>query len=221
MAPMPATLIVNEAYATLQGEGTRAGRTCTIVRLAGCNLRCAWCDTTYAYDQGREMPVDEVVADAGRLGRKLVLVTGGEPLIQPATPQLLTRLCDAGHEVLLETNGSLDIAGVDGRVGRCVDVKCPGSGQAGSFLWANLNVLAPGDEVKFVLADRADYDYARQVLHDCGLARRCPVVFSPVAGRLEPADLAAWMLADPDLPDGVRLGLQLHKILWPGRDRGV
>jgi len=221
MAPMSRTLVVSEIYRTLQGEGTRAGRRCSIVRLTGCNLRCAWCDTTYAYQGGREMSADQVLAEVSRLGCRLVLVTGGEPLVQPATPALLGRLCDAGHEVLLETNGSLDITPVDERVGRCVDVKCPGSGQAKSSLRANLADLRAGDEVKFVLADRDDYDYARHVIDGHGLTDRCPVILTPVAGMLTASELAEWMLADAGLPPAVRLGLQLHKIVWPGRDRGV
>lgn len=142
-------------------------------------------------------------------------------MIQPTTPELLRCLCDAGHEVLLETNGSQDISAVDGRVVRCMDVKCPGSGQAGSLLRSNLEALRAGDEVKFVLADRADYEYARLVIADAGLAGRCAVILTAAAGCLGPARLAEWMLADADLPAGVRLGLQLHKILWPDRRRGV
>jgi 7-carboxy-7-deazaguanine synthase len=218
---MSQPLIVNEIYRTLQGEGVRSGRPCAIVRLTGCNLRCTWCDTTYAYDQGREMSVSQVVQQVRRLAVRLVLVTGGEPLLQPATPALLERLCEEGLEVLLETNGSQDISAVDGRVGRCLDVKCPGSGQAASFRWPNLQQLRPGDEVKFILADRGDYEYARGVIRQHRLTGRCPVILTAAAGRLEPAELADWMLADPDLPPDVRLGLQLQKILWPGRRRGV
>jgi len=214
-------LIVNEIYPALQGEGARAGRACTIVRLTGCNLRCAWCDTAYAYERGRRMTLDEVAAEVDRLGRRLVLVTGGEPLLQPATAALLRRLCEAGCEVLLETNGSLDISAVDGRVGRCVDVKCPGSGQADSFLLSNLEELTAGDEVKFVLAGREDYEYARGFIRRHRLAERWEVILTPAAGVLEPAELAGWMLADADLPETVRLGLQLHKVIWPGAARGV
>ena len=217
---MSEPLIVNEIYRTLQGEGVRAGRRCAIVRLTGCNLRCAWCDTTYAYDEGRARSVDEVVSEVrGMAG--LVLVTGGEPLLQPAVPALLRRLCDEGFEVLIETNGSQDVSALDPRVVRCVDVKCPGSGQSGSFLWSNLEHLRPGDEVKFVLADRADYEYARQVIREHDLGRRCAVILTPAAGRLAPAELAGWIVADEGLAGDVRLGLQLHKTLWPGRRRGV
>ena len=218
---MAQTLRVNEIHASIQGEGVRAGRGCTIVRLTGCNLRCTWCDTAYAYDQGREMTLQEVADEVARLNRPLVLVTGGEPLLQSATPALLTRLCDAGCEVMLETNGSKDISQLDRRVARCLDVKCPGSGAADSFLWSNLDRLAPADEVKFVLADRADYEYAGGVISRHDLTRRCEVILTAAAGLLGPAELAGWMLADAELPGGVRLGLQLHKIIWPQADRGV
>jgi len=215
---MSDSVIVNEIYASLQGEGGRAGRACVIVRLTGCNLRCDWCDSTYAREEGTEMPISEVLEAVKEFGPNMVLVTGGEPLCQSSAPALLRRLCEAGHEVLLETNGSMDITMVDERVARCVDVKCPGSGQAGSFLESNFAALAAGDEVKFVLADRADYEYAREVIAARGLTERCEVILSPVTAQLAPAALAEWILADGL---DVRLGLQLHKIIWPGRDRGV
>ncbi len=212
------SLVINEIYRTIAGEGTRAGLPCTIVRLTGCNLRCSWCDTTYAYDEGREMAVDEVAAEVERLGGRLMLVTGGEPLLQTDTPELLGRLCDAAYEVLLETNGSLDISGLDPRVVRCMDIKCPGSGQADSFRRANLDCLRKTDEIKFILADRGDYDFARELIERCDLTLRCAVFVTPAAGLLEPAELAEWILADGLQ---VRLGLQLHKIIWPEAERGV
>lgn len=218
---MDAALKVNEIYRTIQGEGARAGRACALVRLTGCNLRCAWCDTQYAYDEGREMSADEVLEAVRALGCKCVLVTGGEPLLQEATPRLLSRLCDAGYEVLLKTNGSLDVSAADPRVIRCVDVKCPGSGQADSFLPSNLERLRPGDEVNFVLADRGDYQFARGVLESCDLSSRCTVFLTPAGGLLDAADLARWVLEDPDLTGHVRVGLQLHKLIWPGARRGV
>ena len=211
-------LMVNEIFRSLQGEGTRAGLPCTFVRLAGCNLRCAWCDTTYAYDEGTAMELRQVLARVAELGCRRVEVTGGEPLIQAATPELLRALCDGGYETLLETNGSCDIGDVDPRVVRIVDIKCPSSGESGKMHRPNLARLAPGDELKFVLAGRADFDFAREVLERHKLIGRCAVIFSPVAGQLAPATLAAWIL------EGrldVRLGLQLHKILWPQIDRGV
>lgn len=211
-------LAVSEIFRSIQGEASRAGLPCAFVRLAGCNLRCQWCDTDYAWGDGRAMTVEAVLDEVRRLGPRRAEVTGGEPLMQPAAIELLRRLCEEGYETLLETNGSLDISQVDGRVVRIVDFKCPSSGQAGANLWSNAACLAPRDEVKFVLADRADYDFARQALAEHDLLRRCGVLFSPVAGRLAPAELADWILQD-NLD--VRLSLQLHKIIWPGIDRGV
>jgi len=221
MAAVTATLKVNEICRTVMGEGLRAGSPCTIVRLTGCNLRCKWCDTAYAYEQGAEMSVDDVLARVGRAAGGLVLVTGGEPLAQPGAGELLGRLCDAGMDVVLETNGSVDVSAVDPRASRCVDVKCPGSGEAGSFLPANLDHLRPGDEVKFVLAGRGDFDFAREFIGRYDLSARCAVILSPAAGAVGPAEVAEWMLAEPDLPKGVRLGLQLHRIIWPEAQRGV
>ncbi len=215
---MSAVLTVCEIFRSIQGEGTRAGLACGFVRLAGCNLRCAWCDTSYAWEGGREMAVDDVLAEVAELAVPRVEVTGGEPLIQPAAFELLRRLCDAGFETLLETNGSQDISAVDPRVVRVVDLKCPSSGHADANRWANVPHLTARDEVKFVLADRADYDFARAAVAEHALAARCAVVFQPVHGRLAPATLAEWILADRL---DVRLGIQLHKLLWPGRERGV
>ena len=212
------TLLISEIYATLQGEGLRAGRPCALVRLAGCNLRCAWCDTSHARDDGREMDLPAVLAEVRRLALPMVLVTGGEPLLQAAAPALLSALCDLGLEVLLQTNGSLDLSGVDARVTRCMDVKCPLSGQGESCHWPNLRTLNPRDEAKFILAGREDYDFACRVVKEHALAGRCAVIFSPAFGLLPPARLAAWILEDRL---DVRLGLQLHKIIWPGVERGV
>lgn len=220
-------LKINEIILTIQGEGTRAGLPCTLVRLAGCNLRCRWCDTRHAWAEGREMPPEQVLAEVRRLCCRRVELTGGEPLLQDESRPLLARLCDHGCEVLLETNGSVDISGVDARVVRIVDVKCPSSGESGAMRWENLAALTPRDEVKFVLADRADYDYARAVIAKHDLIRRCPVLLSPVivacdfAQRetgLDPALLAEWILQDKL---DVRLNLQLHKIIWPLKERGV
>jgi len=189
-----------------------------LIRLTGCNLRCSWCDTQYAWNQGEPMSIDEVLTHVERMNCKLVAVTGGEPLLQPATPELLTRLCDAGYAALLETNGSLDISPVDPRVVKIVDFKCPASGQHENNHWANLGRLTRDDEVKFVIANREDYDFARRAVAARKIAGRCTVIFSPVHGQLDPAALAEWILADG--PD-VRLSLQLHRIIWPDRDRGV
>ena len=216
-----ATLKINEIYGTLAGEGSRAGRACVIVRLTGCNLRCGWCDTTYAQEEGTDRTIEEVLAAVERAGDGMVLVTGGEPLAQPGTGELLRRLCDAGREVVLETNGSMDISAVDARVARCVDVKCPGSGEGGSFLPGNLDHLRGGDEVKFILAGRGDYDFAREFIGTYDSLGACAVVLTPAAGRLAAAELAGWMLTDAGLGGNVRLGLQLHKIIWPEARRGV
>ena len=220
---MEPTLKVNEIFRSLQGEGARAGLPCTLVRLAGCNLRCRWCDTAYAWDEGENMTLAQVLHKVSDLGCMRVELTGGEPLLQEASLTLLSELCRRGYETLLETNGSLDISPVDSRVVRIVDVKCPSSGEADRNLWDNLTRLTARDEVKFVLADRGDYEFARRIVQDYGLTARCAVIFSPVGVSgakysIFPATLADWILADKL---DVRLGIQLHKILWPGEQRGV
>lgn len=208
---------VNEIFYSLQGESTFAGRPCVLVRLTGCQMRCVWCDSEYAFYEGAWRALDDVVAEVARFGCPLVELTGGEPLLQPGARPLLARLCDAGYEVLLETGGGISIAGVDPRVRRIVDVKCPGSGEAAHNHWPNLELLTPRDELKFVLAGRDDYEWARGVVRERALAARCPVHFSPVHG-VDPAALAQWILEDR-LP--VRLQLQLHKLLWGATTRGV
>jgi 7-carboxy-7-deazaguanine synthase len=213
-----AKLTVCEIFLSIQGEGRSSGLPCAFVRLAGCNLRCSWCDTAYAWTGGEAMSIAQVLARLEPFRCRRVEVTGGEPLAQEATLELLQRLCDGGYQVLLETNGSLDIAPVDRRVVRIVDFKCPSSGQESKNLWANVAALTDSDEVKFVVADRTDYDYACAKLIEHQLCGRCTGTFSPVFGRLDPGELAGWILADGL---DVRLGLQLHKILWPGRSRGV
>lgn len=216
--PRPERLRIHEIFHSIQGESSHAGRPCVFVRLTGCQMRCVWCDTAYAFHEGAWRTVDELVAEVLGYGCPLVEVTGGEPLLQPAVHSLMTRLADAGLEVLLETGGGLDITPVDRRVRRIVDVKCPGSGEAEHNRWANLDDLRAGDELKFVIADAADYAWAKEIVARHGLAARCPVHFSPVWGRLAPDRLSAWILADR-LP--VRLGLQLHKIVWGAETRGV
>jgi len=215
---MGGMLSVNEIFHSIQGESTRVGEPCVFVRLAGCNLRCVWCDTAYAFDEGRPMDVDEVVERVAAHGCRLVEVTGGEPLLQADAIPLMERLLERGHEVLLETGGSLPIGEVPRGVRRIIDVKCPGSGEAGKNRWENLDGLRDGDELKFVLAGRDDYDWAAEQIGARGLAGRCPLLFSVVHGDLDPAELAGWVLEDR-LP--VRVQLQLHKILWPGVERGV
>jgi 7-carboxy-7-deazaguanine synthase len=211
------SLKVSEIFHSLQGEASRVGLPTVFVRLAGCPLRCAWCDTAHAFTGGRRVTLAAILDAVSGYGVRQVCVTGGEPLAQKNCPPLLTALCDAGHEVSLETSGALDIGGVDPRVSRIVDLKAPGSGESRRNRWQNLPLLTPRDEIKFVLADRADYEWARQTIAEHRLDRRCPILCSPVPNALAPRDLAEWILADR-LP--VRFQLQLHKLLWgnmPGK----
>ncbi|MEY4704604.1 MAG: 7-carboxy-7-deazaguanine synthase [Nitrospirota bacterium] len=209
---------VTEIFHSIQGESSYAGQPCVFVRLTGCPLRCTWCDTGYAFYGGQESSVDEVLAKIERYECRLVEVTGGEPLAQPECFPLLTRLCDAGHTVLLETSGAVNIAPVDPRVHTIMDVKCPGSGMTDRMHWPNLATLTAKDEVKFVLADRADYDWAREMLVQHNLAGRCSILFSPAFGTLDLRQLAEWILTDK-LP--VRFQIQLHKYIWAPDMRGV
>ena len=213
-----ATIVVHEVYVSLQGESTWAGLRCAFVRLAACHLRCVWCDTPQAFDHGVRRAVDEVVAEAHGLGTHLVEVTGGEPLLQPGVYPLMARLADLGHTVLLETSGSLDVSKVDLRVIKIVDLKCPGSGELASNRWENLDLLGPRDEIKFVLADRADYEWARDTIRARGLEARGGLLLSVAHGLLAPADVAAWMLEDRL---EARFQMQLHKVLWDPTARGV
>jgi 7-carboxy-7-deazaguanine synthase len=211
-------LVVCETFASLMGESTRAGVPAYFIRLTGCNLRCRYCDTAYAYEGGRAMTVAALVEMARAQPYRLVLVTGGEPLLQAETPVLLTDLLDAGFTVCLETNGSLPIDAVDARVHRILDVKCPGSGMTEHNYWGNLDLLTPRDEVKFVVADQLDFTWALKVIDRHGLAERLPVLISPVFGQISLQEAAAWILAS-GLP--VRLNLQLHKYIWGTEVRGV
>jgi 7-carboxy-7-deazaguanine synthase len=210
------TLRVSEIFHSIQGESTRVGLPTTFVRLTGCPLRCVWCDTEYAFAGGEIMALAEIQARIDAIGCPNVCVTGGEPLAQKACLALLKSLCDAGYSVSLETSGALDIADVDARVSRIVDLKAPDSGEVAKNRWTNIDLLTPRDEIKLVLASAADYQWAEQMLAEYRLAERCPVLFSPVAGRLDPAALAEWILRDK-LP--VRFQLQLHKAIW-GSERG-
>lgn len=205
------TLRVTEVFVSLQGETSRVGLPTVFVRLSGCPLRCRWCDTPYSFTAAEPHTLETLLARVTEFGVPTVCVTGGEPLAQKNCLPLLTALCDAGYSVSLETSGALDISSVDPRVSRIVDLKAPGSDEAARNRWENLAYLCPHDELKFVLADRADYDWAVAALNQHQLARRCPVLFSPVAGELDPARLADWILADR-LP--VRMQVQLHKLLW-------
>jgi 7-carboxy-7-deazaguanine synthase len=212
------SLVIHEIYRSLQGESTFAGVPCVFVRLTACHLRCSYCDTPHAFHEGETLPLDEVVARALALGDLLVEVTGGEPLLQPEVFPLMARLADAGRTVLLETSGALDITPVDPRVRIILDLKTPGSGEVAANLWSNLERLKPIDEVKFVVCDRADFEWSVAQVRAHHLTDRCPVHFSPAFGRINPTDLAAWIL---ETHLHVRLQLQQHKILWDPSARGV
>ena len=204
-------LRITEIFASIQGESTWVGLPTVFVRLTGCPLRCSWCDTAYAFTGGENRSLDEVLAEVARHGLKHVCVTGGEPLSQKGCLPLLSALCDAGYAVSLETSGALDIGAVDPRVSRIMDLKAPGSGEVERNLYDNIAQLKADDEVKFVLANADDYAWAKQQIATHRLAERCTVLLSPVAGELDPAQLAEWIVRDR-LP--VRFQLQLHKILW-------
>jgi 7-carboxy-7-deazaguanine synthase len=226
-------MVITEIFKSIQGEGTRAGLPCVFVRLTGCNLRCTWCDTAYAFYGGTKASVDEVLEKVrelagGGAGRRvsLVEITGGEPLLQPETPELATRLLAEGHTTMIETSGERFVGVLPREVIKIVDVKCPDSGEADTFDFANLEAIDEKDEIKFVISTRRDYEFARDFTREHGLAERVrEVLFSPVfpdpAGKwvgLEARGLAEWILAD-GLP--VRLGLQLHKFIWDPAMKGV
>jgi 7-carboxy-7-deazaguanine synthase len=212
-------LTINENFYSVQGESSYAGQPCVFVRLTACDLRCSWCDTPYAFHEGRKMSIDEVVARVKDYACDLVEVTGGEPLLQKEVYPLMQRLLDDRFTVMLETGGHRSIAEVPAAVIRVMDVKCPGSGESHRNDWTNMGRLTARDEVKFVITDRADYDFARQVVADHRLIERvAAVLFSPVHGELDPKQLAAWILADGLK---VRMQLQLHKYIWSPTTRGV
>jgi 7-carboxy-7-deazaguanine synthase len=212
-------LTVNEIFHSIQGESTHSGRPCVFVRLTACDLRCSWCDTPYAFDEGRKMTVEEVVSQVRGYGCDVVEVTGGEPLLQKDVYPLMQRLLGEGKTVMIETGGHIEAGAVPAGVIRVIDVKCPGSGEAENNCWANLDALRPTDEVKFVVKDRADYEYARSIVERHRLAGKCAaVLFSPVHGVLHPRQLAEWVLTDR-LP--VRVQLQIHKYIWSPETRGV
>lgn len=205
------SLKVSEIFFSLQGEATRAGLPTVFVRLTGCPLRCVWCDSSHAFAGGKRMLLTQVLESVASFGTRHVCVTGGEPLAQKSCLPLLTALCDAGYDVSLETSGALDISSVDPRVARIVDLKAPASGESQKNHWQNLALLTSRDELKFVLMDRADYEWARDTVTQYALDARCAVLFSSVQGSLEPVALAEWILEDR-LP--VRFQMQLHKLLW-------
>jgi 7-carboxy-7-deazaguanine synthase len=212
-------LSINEIFYSIQGESTYAGNPCVFVRLAGCDLRCSWCDTTYAFHEGQKMSVDDVLQQVDRYGGPLVEVTGGEPLLQEDVYPLMDRLLESGRTVLLETGGQVDVSRVPGDVIKVMDVKCPASGESAKNDWGNIDRLGSRDQVKFVIQDREDYEFARDTVRRHALERRCAaVLFSPVHGVLNPKDLSEWILEDR-LP--VRLQLQIHKHIWGADVRGV
>jgi 7-carboxy-7-deazaguanine synthase len=209
---------VCEIFASIQGESSFAGMPCVFVRLTGCNLRCVFCDTKYSYDEGVEMDLDKVVETVKAYGIKLVELTGGEPLLQKEPIPLIQRLHDEGLNVLLETNGSMNIGDVDARTVIIMDIKTPGSGMCGKTDLSNIGLLKPTDEVKFVIADREDYKWSMDFIMEHGLLEKCGVLLSPAFGVMPPATLAGWMVKDT-LP--ARLNMQLHKYIYPSDKRGV
>jgi 7-carboxy-7-deazaguanine synthase len=213
-----ARIRVTEIFHSIQGESTQTGRRCSFVRLTGCNLRCIWCDTVYAFEGGEDMSVVEIVERVAAHGSRLVLVTGGEPLSQSGVHDLMATLLERGHDVMIETGGSLDIGSIDPRVRIVMDLKCPGSGMVQRNRWENLPLLKPSDEIKFVIADRADYEWARRTMKEQRLPDRCSVLLSPVHGKMNRRELAEWILEDRL---DVRLQIQLHKEIWPPDRRGV
>ncbi len=204
-------LRITEIFYSLQGESRTVGLPTVFVRLTGCPLRCDYCDTTYAFQGGESLSVDEILSQVAAYSPRYVCVTGGEPLAQKACPELLSRLCDSGYEVSVETSGALDISKVDTRVSRVMDIKTPASSEEASNRYENIDALTANDQVKFVICNREDYDWAKQKLEEFDLASRCEVLFSPVHGDIEARQLAEWILED-NLP--VRMQVQLHKYLW-------
>jgi len=218
MAADPTILLVHEIYASIQGESSFAGRPCVFVRLTGCNLRCTWCDTAYAFYEGQQWSVDQVIGEVERHALPLVEITGGEPLLQAGCIALARRLVAAGKTVLVETSGALPIGVLPEGTIRIMDIKCPGSGEADKTDWRNLESLTEHDEVKFVVADRTDYEWARDIIRRHDLPRRCSVLISTAYGTVALRDVAAWILADRL---DVRFQLQLHKYIWDPDSRAV
>lgn len=213
------SLIVNEIFCSIQGESLYAGLPCTFIRLTGCNLRCSYCDTKYAYEEGVELKIEDIIHSVSDYGCPLVEITGGEPLIQNETPLLITDLIENGYKVLLETNGTIDISRLDKRCVKIIDIKCPGSGESGKNIPENLNLLDIKDQVKFVISDHEDYEYAKDIMKQ--IPGRFPmgnILFSPVHGKMAFSELAKLILEDKLT---VRFHIQLHKVIWPNIDRGV
>lgn len=214
--PSSESLRISEIFFSLQGESSRSGLPTVFIRLTGCPLRCAYCDTTYAFSGGSNMTLEQIVQEVAKYATPYVCVTGGEPLAQKNCLSLLRRLCDSGYRVSLETSGALDVSAVDERVMKVLDIKTPASGEVEKNLWSNLDHLGAQDEIKFVLCGEDDYVWAKKVLQERHLADKCSVLFSSAQGQLDPRELAEWILRDV-LP--VRMQVQLHKILW-GSERG-
>jgi 7-carboxy-7-deazaguanine synthase len=212
------SLVVTEIYASVQGESQYAGKPCTFVRLTGCPLRCRWCDTAYSFEGGTSKTLDEIIATVKNIGVNLVELTGGEPLAQKQTAELINRLIELDYKVLIETGGSESLKGLHSKAHIIMDIKCPGSKMADRNLWDNLNELKPSDEIKFVLADRNDYEWTRDILKVHNLENRFNVLLSCAFGLLAPKDLVGWMLEDKL---NVRLNLQQHKYIWNPRAKGV
>jgi 7-carboxy-7-deazaguanine synthase len=213
----PPTLRLIETYLSIQGESTKAGLPCVFVRTAGCNLRCTWCDSTWTFTGGEHKSLDDIVADVKAFGVNLVEVTGGEPLVHRECFTLMTMLADQGFDVMVETSGSISVEKVDKRVHIVMDLKAPDSGEDAANLWSNINYLKSGDDIKIVLASRADYEWAIAAVREHDLSR-FNILFSPVHGALEAKDLAAWIIEDKAI---VRMQLQMHKSIWPPEMRGV
>ena len=212
-------LNITEIFYSIQGESTHAGRPCVFVRLTGCNLRCRWCDTAYAFDGGQRMTIEEVAAAVARHQCNLIEITGGEPLLQEGVYPLIDALLAVDNTVMIETSGASDVSRLDPRVIKIMDLKCPGSGESERNLWSNLEYLRAHDEIKFVVADRLDYEWAREAIGTRDLAARVnAVLISPVFGEMDPEALAGWILED-NLP--ARMQLQMHKHIWPPDTRGV
>lgn len=209
---------VNEIFYSIQGESTFAGLPCVFIRLTGCNLRCRYCDTRYAYEEGEERTVEEVLELVRKFNCDLVEITGGEPLLQPETVGLSKQLVEEGRQVLIETNGTLDISVLPPEVLRIMDIKCPGSGESDKMNWKNIDNLKPNDNVKFVISGKEDFEWAEKIVRQFDLIPRAQVLFSPNFGIVEPQNLAKWILHS-GLP--VRMQLQMHKYIWNPNDRGV
>ena len=211
-------LKVNEIYHSIQGESSKAGLPCVFIRLTYCNLRCSYCDTEYAFYEGKEKSVDEIIKEVKKYGCQLVEVTGGEPLVQEESLDLMKKLCDEGFDVMLETGGSLLIKNVDKRVLIVMDLKCPSSKMEKRNLYENIDYLKPTDEVKFVIGNREDYYWAKEIISKYNLRNKCEIIFSVVFGELEPVTLVNWIIEDKL---GVRFQLQLHKYIWHPETKGV